>query len=444
VARILHSGEESTTATLLRDVYRLPAGHSLTIRRGRPVAAVRWWHTLDHLPRPPSGAAAQTERFLELLGSAVDLRLSGNAKIAIPLSGGMDSSAILALACEHRQRLPDIAAFFIRKSGVLDEEKFAMSMAAHAGIAPVVIAGSAELSVAMLEARALACESFTLGSEGPMALYRAVRDSGAKVTLDGHGGDELLGGYPRYLEPAIDDALGGMPDPLRLLQLAAINRGLAAGSESLTLFKGWENTRQRLRAGWRRRWADPADPAATGAAQAPPGFDGLNSALYHDVHHGFLQKILRTFDYSSMAYGVEARTPFLDWRLVTYAFALPSTAKIGARHTKSILRKAMRGRMPDDVLYRRSKVGFIEANRYFLNPAVVDWIGDQLADAACQQSALWDGRQIAAAYARWRQGPRNAAVGRRLLTVAQAHFVLGRICAGQAAGQAAGALADVA
>jgi hypothetical protein len=231
-----------------------------------------------------------------------------------------------------------------------------------------------------------------------------------------------------------------VPNPARVLGLARINRALAVNSEALALTEGWGNTRKRVLDAVRRRRARAAGAvAATGApAEAlAVGFDSLNGELYQDVHHGFLQKILRTFDYASMAHGVEVRTPFLDWRLVTYMFCLPSDLKIGHGYTKWILRQAMRGGMPNDVRLRRSKIGFIESHGYFFNPEIVEWMGQTIASQAFQESPYWNGRQIAGVYERWRPARGNMLVGRKLLAVAQACFLIQTFANHQRMAQAA-------
>ncbi|HOS92342.1 MAG TPA: asparagine synthase-related protein, partial [Armatimonadota bacterium] len=94
----------------------------------------------------------------------------------------------------------------------------------------------------------------------------------------------------------------------------------------------------------------PADPVPSGSL--------FRRHLYRDFHEAELQVILRNYDRLSMAHGVEVRMPLMDWRLVTYAFALPPNSLLGHGYSKRILREAMRGRVPDVVLERRDKIGF--------------------------------------------------------------------------------------
>ncbi len=219
-------------------------------------------------------------------------------------------------------------------------------------------------------------------------------------------------------------------------------------SEKQSLFEGWDETKKIMRESLLARLGRSTNPSFhpssalvlphdASCGSFPAGFDELNKALYRDVHYKFLQPILRAFDYASMAHGVEARTPFLDWRLVTYLFSLPSEMKIGGGYTKRILRKAMRGLMPSDVLWRRSKMGFIESKSYFYNPATVAWMEEVLSSRDFQESGLWNGAQIVGSFKRWKkEGATAPNTGRQLLSVANAHYLTTRMTAASHAAQA--------
>ncbi|RQR67730.1 asparagine synthase (glutamine-hydrolyzing) [Burkholderia sp. Bp9126] len=434
-ARILATGGvRVASATWMKDVYRLAAGHSLTIEAGKAPVKKRWWNTLDHLVEVPRSFDAQVELFRSLFASSVDLRLRSDARIAVPLSGGMDSSAVLAMAVRAPTRRDDLGCFFVQKQGELDETPYAMSMARHAQVTPTVVPHMAAMDVDTMQSVIYAYENFIVASAGPYSLYKAVRESGACVTLDGHGGDELLGGYPSYMSAAFNDAMTGLPNPWRVAELARINRRLTINSESLSFTEGWGNTWRLVKEAARARMGREVKYGSTGSVlmtqpddRFPAGFDELARALYQDVHYGFMQRVLRSFDSASMAHGVEARTPFLDWRIVTALFSMPSHAKIGRGYTKCLLRHAMRGLIPNDVLWRRSKIGFVGTDSYFCNPAIFGWMQDVMASRDFIESGLWDGPRFARAIARWKASPQSFALGRKLIGVAQAHYLIQRV-----------------
>lgn len=442
VSAILSMGTNANDKTWAKNVFRIPAGHTLTVHENKSPKLVRWWNTLDHLVEVPRSRLEQSEKFNELFLSSVTLRTSGHGKIAIPLSGGMDSSSVMAVASAaavQRNQSP-YDCFFVKKHGLLDEEPFAKIMAASHGAPLHIVQSSKTLAISVLESTTISYEKFLPGSEGPSLLYQAVGKSGAKVTLDGHGGDEILGGYSTYINRALFDAFKGVPNPKRIVELAIIDRGLNARSEDFSFHEGWKHTQKRLREALRIRIGknvirrNPAqqtllDPDDSLEDKFPPWYDELNKELYRDTHYGFLQRILRTFDYASMSFGIEARTPFLDWRLVCFMFSLPSTTKIGHGFTKYILRDAMRNQIPNQVLWRRSKVGFIDSLSYFFNPEIVRWMGDQISSQSFQESPYWNGKQIVSVYDRWiLSGCKQGNIGKKLLSVSQAHFLFNSMC----------------
>ena len=95
-----------------------------------------------------------------------------------------------------------------------------------------------------------------------------------------------------------------------------------------------------------------------------------------------------------MSHGVEARTPFLDWRLVTFLFSLPSDHKLGKGFTKRLLRTAMDQKIPAEVLKKKSKIGFIDLDTYFRNDKIIQWVTDTLSSQAALQSDIWDGPAV--------------------------------------------------
>jgi len=104
--------------------------------------------------------------------------------------------------------------------------------------------------------------------------------------------------------------------------------------------------------------------------------------------------ILRNFDRLSMAHGVEIRAPFLDWRLVAYAFSLPSTTKIGNGYTKYILRRAMHGILPESIRLRKDKIGFSSPMIDLYKNSMKPFILDSLNSQEFLESSMWNGKLI--------------------------------------------------
>jgi asparagine synthase (glutamine-hydrolysing) len=124
------------------------------------------------------------------------------------------------------------------------------------------------------------------------------------------------------------------------------------------------------------------------------GMSPLSSMLHSWFHRSILPTILRNYDRASMAHGIEVRMPFMDWRLVTYAFALPEESKIGNGFTKAILRTAMKGLMPDSIRCRTNKIGFTTPLDEWARSSMADWFNDIVSSRSFQQSDLWDGKGV--------------------------------------------------
>lgn len=320
-----YATEGAGAETLLSGVQRLPAGHTLRISAGQPAQVRRWWETRDHFPAVPARYEDQVTQFREILLDAVRIRLRSDVPVGTCLSGGVDSSAVASLMAHlHRSGSTDLTRSptdwqrtFIADfpDTVLNERAYADEIVRHTGAKPCYWRFDQQEAVQHVLDSVWSMEDVYGGLATPVwCLYRELRRAGVTVSLDGHGADELLGGYAWYLD-----------------------------------------------------WPMPQ----------------ANANLYRDFHSTLLPAILRNFDRCSMAHGVEVRMPFMDWRLVTFAHALPAESKFGGGYTKRVLRDAMQGLMPDRVRQRRFKIGF--------NSPMVEWYNGGLAPliTALVNHPLW-------------------------------------------------------
>lgn len=313
---VSYDGVMLTTA--LKGVHRVPPGHSLTVTPQGAKGFKRWWETRDHLPAVPLRYDEQVEGFRERFLNAVRLRMRSDVRIGTSLSGGLDSGAVASSVafiasgeshgdltrCARDWQRTFVATF---PGHAVDERSFADAVIAHTGATPTYWPFEPQAAVDDIAGSVWAMDDLSGAPAVPVYnVYRTMREHDVVVTLDGHGGDELLAGYPWYRE------LSGTT---------------------------------------------------------------LNDALYSDFHRTHLPSILRNFDGCSMAHGVEIRSPFLDWELVTYSFALPGSAKTDGTWTKRILRDAMKGIMPEMIRTRTSKLGF--------ESPLIEWANGALGPALC-------------------------------------------------------------
>jgi len=383
---------EASSRTLYRKMSRLPAGHFARVRGGE-LRVERWWNTTDHLVDPPSDMLTAAETFRELFFDAVKLRMRSDVSIGTCLSGGFDSSAVAAAmsaiaggdpATAHRQASDWRHAFVATFPGLgHDESREAGIAARYAGIDPVMLDLSKDEGEESLDAVMETMEDPFIGLPTAVwKIYRAVSGGGVRVSIDGHGADEMIGGYRaanhslKFLaQNLLGNASGRNPLMMRINDRAKI----------AYLSRGGNNF---LRGS---RWTPPPPLSiAANGDRLPKDWGLLNRRLYGMFHSTVLPTLLRNFDRLSMAHSVEVRMPFMDWRLVTYAMSLPDAMKADQSVSKLVAREAMRGRMAEEIRAARRKVGFGSQMPEWLNGGLGNWAMRRLETAHPQFDELVD------------------------------------------------------
>jgi len=367
---------EATEQCLVTGIQRLKAGHHGVVKDGR-LTSRRWWNTLDHLPSVPQRYEEQVEMLRGLLLDACRLRMRSDVTIGTALSGGLDSSAIFSMLAHINRdhhgeaRLSNdwqhaIVASF--PGTPLDEAAFAQKVARHAGSEAQVLEVDPRRYLSELPRMLYLYEDLTVTSPLPfMALYARIKQAGVTVTLDGHAADELFGGYSTDWAYALLDA--GLDVGQIKQVLDVYDGGIPEGSAQ------FRRPASRLSSYARRLGGTVAKHALGMHSNLGPEYTGharwreldhLGRALFWQTHSFVLPTILRSYDRYGMAASVEIRMPFLDWRVATFAFALPWHSKIRKGFSKAIIRDAAAPFMPHDIAYRRTKIGF--------NSPIVDWM----------------------------------------------------------------------
>ncbi len=372
-------GIEGSETTLFRNIRRLPAGHCMLVQNSRATPR-RWWCTAENLPDIPKTDEERVHRFGELFRESVAIRMRSDVPIGTSLSGGFDSSAVLCTmaACDRDGLGPRGAtgwrhAFVASFPGLdNDERPYAELAAQWAGVAPTILSFGAGDALAHVDDVLQSMDDIHIGLPTAVwQLYRAMRAGGVRVSLDGHGADELMGAYRQDRQTAAFW--------LRNCLAALVPAGTWRAALSDRARLGLLRRRQLLFVRGRLAELPPHLPVVGETDRLPDSWAGLNRRLYRMFHGTVLPTILRNFDRLSMAHGVEVRMPFMDWRLVTYAMALPEANKSGGGFTKLIARQAMAGAMPEEIRMQRRKVGFNSPMPVWLNGPLRPWIEQLLA-----------------------------------------------------------------
>jgi asparagine synthase (glutamine-hydrolysing) len=378
--------------TFFEDVLQVPPGHHLIHRPGEAPQLQRYW-SLDEAAPQPGRDSSEGQDLVEAWGTlftdAVRLHLRSDVPLGTCLSGGLDSSAIVCTvrrllaengavaqeAVSHQQRT--FTAVFPGLD--IDESDYVTEVVRESGAANHRTAPSYEGLWQELERLMWHQDEPVQGSSvyAQWNVMRLAADHGIKVLLDGQGADELLGGYRVYLGVHLNDLLLTGQWRRLLDELVATPR--ATDLTYTGVLREWGRAatyrlpaagrrflRGRLRVG--ERIVRPELQRGGGAAGGPESgrSHDLNTALIRDATVFNLPSLLHYEDRNSMAFSVEARVPFVDYRLAESAAALPAEWKIRHGQSKFILREAMRGVVPEMVRARRDKMGFVTPHQRWM------------------------------------------------------------------------------
>jgi asparagine synthase (glutamine-hydrolysing) len=399
-----------------RGVFKLPAAH-VAVLDGRGFRLARYWD----LPRPlpareaPTFAEAQAE-LVRRLDAAVARRLVADVPVGVFLSGGVDSTAVAALAARHKRPLATFAIGF--EEGSFDESAWAALAAGHVGSDHRLerLSGHACLDL-VPEAVEVLDEPFADPSILPTLLLSRFVRRHVTVALAGDGGDELFAGYDTFLAHRPASWAARLPRPA-LAAASALAARLPASSANMSLdfrlkqFLGGVASAPSLRhqawigsftpdalrpvlhpdlrplAAPEVAWREVLDDAAAAArAGVAPG--SVDEALRFFLTRYLADDILVKADRASMAASLEVRAPFLDTDVVEYALRLPWHHKLGAWQTKRVLKAALRGVVPDRILDRPKKGFGIPVAAWIRGP-LRSLFEDLFAPAALARCGLLD------------------------------------------------------
>jgi asparagine synthase (glutamine-hydrolysing) len=417
-------------STIFQSVEKLPAASTLTLdRAGKTPRIARYWQ-----PRPQAGAATETEAAAELrqrLKTATALRLVSDVPLGAFLSGGVDSSAVVAAAATLRTT--ELDTFTIGFDGAEDETPYAAQVAAlyHTRQHTERAAATDMIAGARQQARIFG-EPFGDSSSVPSITVCRLARRHATVAISGDGGDEVFGGYRRYRwHQLISGVRRRIPAGLRrsaIGTLAALYPKLdraprfLRGKHTLTELslddaQGYARTVTRTHAAQRHALFSPDlrarigghDPHAALIAtmQEAEGADPLLQAQLADLATWLPGDILTKVDRASMAASLEVRAPFLDHDLLQWGLGLPAAMKIGPDGGKHILKRALKPWLPDEILFR-PKQGFA-SDLALTFRSEMPRIKTLLLGEAMLQSGLFDAAAIGKLLSEHQSGARNHA-----------------------------------
>jgi asparagine synthase (glutamine-hydrolysing) len=419
--------------TIYRGFHKLPPGHVVTMDQGgaRISPPHAYWDAglvASEGVRTPLPDKEVVDRLQAVLREAVASRMEADVPLGAFLSGGIDSSLIVAMMQEQSSRPVKTFTIGFAEDG-FDEAPFANEVAKHLGADHTALYVSAADALRVIPGLAsIWDEPYSDPSQVPTLLVSHLARKHVAVALSGDGGDELLCGYVRYAKAMrLRARFSQIPGPLRRALDAMLSTPVAGfvGRHRSKLPRALQVGRMEmanlahelLRAGGdlafynalRTHWLDADRPLSEGFAaqriasapsQAAPGFQDMRDTMMFQDMVGYLpDDILTKVDRASMAVGLEARAPLLDHRVVEFAWRIPAAVKTRGGQGKWPLRQVL-GRYLPESLYERPKQGFSVPVGEWLRGPLRDWAEDLLDERRLREDGLLDVRSIRA---RWEE-----------------------------------------
>jgi asparagine synthase (glutamine-hydrolysing) len=428
ISDYLSFGYVPDPATAFDGVYKLPPGHTLTFKDG-VINTRRYWD-FDYsgdlggrdLREPEAREEDYVERLRELIAESVRVRLESEVPLGAFLSGGIDSSVVVAMMAREMK----VKTFSIGFSDSgFDELRYARIAARHFGADHHEFVVTPDVCRLVEEIVWHHDEPFADVSSVPTYVVSKMAREHVTVALSGDGGDEVFGGYERYVVDRRRQRYERIPAFLRRGLLRAsqpLPRGAygkrflrnialepaARYVDSVTYFDRdaqfnlFSEDASRALAGY-----DPAERFERTFA-APASRSRLERLLYLDSKTYLPGDILVKVDRMSMANSLETRAPLLDHRLIEFAQTIPASLKLRGLETKYILKRAAAGLIPDEII-NRPKQGFDVPIRRWFNLELREMLDDTLRSARARERGDFNHRAVLAILDEHRRGVRDHA-----------------------------------
>lgn len=420
--------------TFFKEIRQLPAGHFMTVTK-KGVKTDKYWDLDPNNKLLGLSDEEYSKKFYDLFEDSVRLRLRSDVPVGTCLSGGLDSSSIAMVVnkllreekvTSIKDRQKTFTSAFENKK--YDERRFSDEVIKSSGVDDhYVFPDPKKLMREVMDVVWHQDEPF--GSTSIYAqwnVFRKASEEGMKVMLDGQGADELLGGYHPYYAYYFSHLVKSK-NFIKLLQ-ESWAFGRRHGFRYM-LSPAVSNPRAIVRAflpGVANKTLDKLvgsrnigvlNPEFVASSANVPGFraqrrfpDSFKEYLYKMMRHMSLPALLKYEDRDSMAFSIEARVPFLDYRIVEYVFSLPNDQLLRGGTTKYVLRQAMRGTLSEKIRTRQDKMGFVTPEDLWFRNEIREPIRKILASKSFAARKYFNQKRVLEEFDRHLRGEKNLSV----------------------------------
>jgi asparagine synthase (glutamine-hydrolysing) len=428
ISDFLSFGYVPDPASAFTGITKLPPGHTLTFKEGKVTIRQYWdFQYADHKAEGPvQDERYYAERLLDLLDESIKLRLVSDVPLGAFLSGGIDSSTVVAMMARHMGRPVKTFSIGFSESG-FDELQYARIAARHFNSDHHEFVVTPDICKIVEEVVWHHDEPFADVSSIPTYIVSKMAREHVKVVLSGDGGDELFAGYERYVIDRAREKFARIPRFIRknimlrassALPRAAYgknflrNIALDAGEryiDSLSLLN--HVAKRELISGAFKNSLDGRDSSEQfeRLLDESSSSEQINRLLYLDSKTYLPGDILTKVDRMSMAHSIEAREPLLDHKLIEFVGTIPASLKLRGLQTKHILKRALDGLVPDQII-NRPKQGFGVPINKWLNNDLREMLNDTLTDSRTRQRGYFNQNAVEAMLDEHRRGRRDHAL----------------------------------
>jgi asparagine synthase (glutamine-hydrolysing) len=390
-----------STASVVKGVSKLEPARIALATREHPLRIERYWDVQFR----PDGRAAETdliERLRELLAEVVRLHQLSDVPVGAFLSGGIDSSAVVAAMAAPRTELLKTFSIGFDETGY-DELEYARQVAKAFGTDHYDLVLRPDVVELIDELVWYLDEPFGDSSAIPTYFVAKLASEHVKVVLSGDGGDELFAGYDKYLVEQRERRRDRLPAPIRQVA-GAVGNAMPYGARGRRFLRhlALEGQERYLDASTIFRMDEMGglfrpdvyeqvskhDVWALGGLPRD-GSDWLAAVQYRDLNNYLPLDILTKVDRMTMAHSIEARPPLLDHRLVEFAATVPADLRLSGGTTKYLFKRAMRGILPDDII-DRPKQGFAVPLASWFRGELAGFARELLLSETCRQRGIFD------------------------------------------------------
>lgn len=403
INHLVHFLTTPANESIIAGVGKLEPGNILTISTNGIVHRQRYWDA-HFEPDYSKSEADFIARLRELLEESVRLHMVSDVPVGAFLSGGIDSSAVVAaMAKISTKPLQTFSIGFHERD--FNELDHAREVARHFHTQHHELVVDPDIEAMLEDLTWYMDEPFGDPSSIPTYLISKMASRQVTVILSGDGGDELFAGYDKYVVESRERRVAPFAAPLRTLlhsiamamptgasgrnflhhfSLAGVDRYL----DALAFYRPDECGRLFRPEVYDQLFSQDAVTSATALLQHAEGH-WLSSLQYFDLHRYLPLDILTKVDRMSMAHSIEARVPLLDHKLVEFAGSIPPSLKLRKGRTKHIFKQAMAGILPDSIINRKKQGFAVPLKDWFRGP-LSEYLRDHLLSERCRRRGIFN------------------------------------------------------